>query len=92
LLVAFARIEQHYFRQGCFLGDGGLLHGLDRTRHIPGVIVNGRSDMKTTPDGAFELHRAWPEADYHIVEDAGHIGAEPCTLSLLIKATDRFRP
>lgn len=92
LLVAFARIEQHYFSQGCFLGDGGLLRGIDRIRHIPGVIVNGRYDMKTTPDGAFELHRAWPEAEYHIVEDAGHGGTEPHTLSLLIKATDRFRP
>jgi proline iminopeptidase len=47
--------------------------------------------MKTTPDGAYELHRAWPEAEYHIVEDAGHGGAEPGTLDLLIGATDGFR-
>jgi proline iminopeptidase len=91
MVVTFARIEYHYFSQGCFLGDGGLLTNIDRIRHIPGVIVNGRYDMKTTPDAAWELHQAWPEAEFHLVEDAGHAGAEPGTLRLLIEATDRFR-
>jgi proline iminopeptidase len=91
LLLAFARIEQHYFSNGCFLGDGGLLYALDRVRDLPCVIVNGRYDMKTPPDGAYALHQAWPEADFHIVEDAGHSGGEPGTRDLLLAATDRFR-
>jgi len=91
LLLAFARIEQHYFSQDCFLGDG-LLPGMARIRHIPGVIVHGRYDMKTTADGAYALHQAWPEAAFHLVEDAGHAGAEPGTRDLLIAATDNCRP
>ncbi|RJL32552.1 prolyl aminopeptidase [Bailinhaonella thermotolerans] len=91
-LLAFARIEQHYVSQGCFLEEDQLVRDVDRIRHIPAVIVNGRYDMKTPIDAAFELHRAWPEADFHIVEDAGHSGAEPGILSKVIEATDRFRP
>ncbi|WP_329522490.1 prolyl aminopeptidase [Spirillospora sp. NBC_01491] len=90
LLVGFSRIEQHYFSQGCFLG-AGILAGADRIRHLPGVIVHGRYDMKTPADGALTLHRAWPEAEFHLIEDAGHGGSEPGTLHHLIEATDRFR-
>ncbi|TDE35854.1 prolyl aminopeptidase [Actinomadura sp. 6K520] len=90
LVVAFARITHHYISRGGFLPDEGLLAGVDRIRHIPAVIVNGRYDVKTPPDQAWDLHRAWPEADFHIVEDAGHGGTEPGTRDRLIEATDRF--
>ncbi|GAA0591220.1 prolyl aminopeptidase [Actinomadura livida] len=90
LVVAFARITHHYIAAGGFLPDEGLLAGVDRIRHIPAVIVNGRYDMKTPPDQAWDLHQAWPEADFHIVEDAGHGAAEPGIRDRLIEATDRF--
>ncbi|PZG36385.1 prolyl aminopeptidase [Spongiactinospora gelatinilytica] len=89
-VLGFARIEQHYFSNDCFLGDG-LLAGIDRIRHIPTVIVNGRYDMKTPLEQAWDLHLAWPEAELHIVENAGHAGSEPGTLHHTIAATDRFR-
>jgi proline iminopeptidase len=90
-VVAFARITHHYISRGGFLPEGGLLAGLDRIRHIPCVIVNGRYDVKTPPNQAWDLHRAWPEAEFHIVEDAGHGAGEPGTRHHLIEATDRFR-
>lgn len=52
--------------------------------------MNGRYDIKTPPSQAWDLHRVWPEATFHIVEDAGHSGSEPGTRSLLIEATTRF--
>ncbi|QXJ27004.1 prolyl aminopeptidase [Actinomadura graeca] len=91
LLVAFARITHHYIANGGFLPEEGLLAGVDRIRHIPAVVVNGRYDIKTPPDQAWDLHRAWPEAEFTIVEDAGHGGSEPGTRHVLIEATDRFR-
>ncbi|MEV0612751.1 prolyl aminopeptidase [Nonomuraea sp. NPDC050404] len=90
-LLAFARITHHYIVAGGFLPEEGLLAGIDRIRHIPAVIVNGRYDVKTPPGQAYDLHRAWPEAEFRIVEDAGHGGSEPGTRSLLVQATDRFR-
>jgi proline iminopeptidase len=90
-ILLFARITHHYISNGGFLPEEGLLAGVDRIRHIPTVIVNGRYDMKTPPDQAWDLHQAWPEAEFHLVEDAGHGGSEPGTRHRLIDATDRFR-
>ncbi|WP_433324790.1 prolyl aminopeptidase [Spirillospora sp. CA-294931] len=90
--VAHARLENRYLRNGCFLDSGQLLRDADQIRDIPGVIVNGRYDLLTPPDGAWALHRAWPASELHIVPDAGHAFDEPGTLHRLIEATDRYRP
>lgn len=88
--IAFARIENHYFTNNGFFEDGQLLRNATRLRNIPGVIVQGRYDVCCPPKTAWELHRAWPEAELHIVEDAGHAYSEPGILHSLIQATDKF--
>jgi proline iminopeptidase len=88
--LAFARIENHYFVHDAFLEPGQLIRDAHRLRHIPGVIVQGRYDLATPMRTAWELHRAWPEADFHIVPDAGHAYDEPGILHHLIEATDGF--
>jgi hypothetical protein len=71
--VAFARIENHYFVNGGFFEvDGQILREVDRIRHIPALISQGRDDMVCPIKTAWELHTAWPEADLRIVPDAGH--------------------
>ena len=90
--IAFARIENHYFHhRGFFETDGWLLTHAHRLRSIPGVIVQGRYDMATPPLSAWDLRKAWPEAAFHMVPDAGHAYSEPGILHHLIEATDRFR-
>ena len=59
-------------------------------RHIPGVIVQGRYDVGTPAVTAWDLPRAWPEADLRIVGDAGHTSPNPASSQALIAATDRF--
>ena len=88
--LAFARIENHYFVNGGFMRDGQLIADAHVLRDIPGVIVQGRYDICTPPVTAWDLHRAWPEAEFVMVPDAGHAFDEPGTLSALIEATDRF--
>ncbi|MFC3999638.1 prolyl aminopeptidase [Nocardiopsis sediminis] len=88
--LAFARIENHYFVHGGFFTPGQLLAGVDRLRGIPGVIVQGRYDMCTPAKTAFDLRAAWPEAEFHLVDDAGHAFREPGILDRLIAATDAF--
>jgi proline iminopeptidase len=88
--VAFARIENHYFVNGGFFEDGQLIRDVDKIRHIPCVIVQGRYDVCTPAVTAWDLHRAWPEAEFHLVDDAGHAYIEPGILHHLIEATDRF--
>lgn len=90
--LAFARIECHYFVHGGFFEhDDQLLRNVDRIRKIPAVIVQGRYDVVCPMRSAWDLHRAWPEADLRIVQDAGHSAFEPGNISELIEATDRFR-
>ena len=90
--LAFARIECHYFVNGGFFErDGQLIEEVDKIRHIPAVIVQGRYDMCTPAQTAWDLHRAWPEADFRLVPDAGHASSEPGIIHELVSATDRFR-
>lgn len=88
--LAFARLENHYFTHDCWLDDGQLLRDAGRLRGIPGTIVHGRYDMPCPARNAFALHRAWPEADFHLIEGAGHAYSEPGILDRLIRATDGF--
>jgi proline iminopeptidase len=89
--LAFARIECHYFVNGGFLErDSQLLDDVGRIRHIPTVIVQGRYDVVCPLKSAWDLHRAFPEAEFHVVPDAGHSAFEPGILHELISATDRF--
>ncbi|MFZ6180603.1 prolyl aminopeptidase [Nannocystis pusilla] len=89
--LAFARIEAHYFVHRGFLErDNQLVENVPRIRNIPTVIVQGRYDVVCPPQSAWDLHRAWPEADLRIVDDAGHSAFEPGILHELVAATDRF--
>lgn len=88
---AFARIECHYFvNNGFFKTPNWLLENVHRIRHIPAVIVQGRYDVVCPLKSAWDLHRAWPEAELQIVPDAGHAAGETGTMARLIEAADRF--
>jgi proline iminopeptidase len=89
--LAFARIENHYFHHGAWLEEDQLLKNADRLKGIPGAIVHGRYDMPCPARYAWALHKAWPDAAFHLVEGAGHAYSEPGILHHLIEETDRFR-
>ncbi|MCW2309885.1 prolyl aminopeptidase [Rhodobium gokarnense] len=88
--LAFARIENHYFVNAGFLDEGQLIRDAGRLKAIPGVIVQGRYDAATPMRTAYDLHKAWPEAEFTVIDDAGHAFSEPGIRSALIAATDRF--
>ena len=88
--LAFARIENHYFVHGGWVEEGQLIREAGKLADIPGVIVQGRYDMACPPVTAWELHKAWPQAEFHLIENAGHAYSEPGILDRLIKATDKF--
>jgi proline iminopeptidase len=90
--LALARIECHYFVNNTFFQtDDWLIEHVEAIRRIPGVIVQGRYDVVCPAMSAWELSRAWPEADLRIVPDAGHHAMEPGIVDALVTATDRFR-
>ncbi len=85
-----ARLEAHYFRNQRFTPDDRLLEGVPRIRHLPTFIVHGRYDIVCPISGAVDLHRAFPESDLAIVDDAGHASREPGTARHLVAACDRI--
>ncbi len=89
---AFARIECHYFvNDGFFESDDWLLEeARAKLQSTPGVIVHGRYDVVTPLSTAWELSKAWPKAELHIVPDAGHSSMEPGIIDRLVQATDDF--
>ena len=88
--LSLARIEAHYFVHDIFLPKNSLLAQLPRIRHLPATIVQGRYDAVCPIVNADELARAWPEATYVIVDDAGHSAFEPGISHELVRATDQF--
>jgi len=88
---AFARIECHYFtNKGFFSEDNFLLNNIDRIRNLKTVIVHGRYDVICPVENAWELHRAFPEAELHIIPDAGHSLSEHGITAKLIAYTDKW--
>jgi len=88
--LAFARIENHYFVHAGWLEEGQLLRDAGKLKDIPGTIVHGRYDMPCPLRYAWALHKAWPGAEFFLVEGAGHAYSEPGILDRLIRATDKY--
>ncbi|KAJ7756519.1 proline iminopeptidase [Mycena maculata] len=89
---AFARIENHYFVNDGFMRDGQLLETqeIDKIRHIPTIVVQGRYDVICPATTAYALKKVFPELTLHIVPDAGHSSREKGIEELLVQATDKF--
>lgn len=88
--IAIARIENHYMINKGWIEEGAMIRNAGILRDIPGVIVQGRYDCCTPPAAAWDLKRAWPQAELNIVPDGGHLFSEPGILDGLLRATDRF--
>ncbi len=90
--LAFSRIECHYFVHGGWLeSDDQLIRDAKLLKQVPGVIVQGRYDVVCPPETAWALHKAWPQARFVMVEDAGHNSREAGIARELVAAADRFR-
>ena len=89
--LGLARIEAHYFKHNIFLPDNFLLENLPKIRHLPATMVQGRYDMVCPIVSADDLHRAWPEAEYRIIDAAGHSAFEPGIRVALISAMEKLK-
>ena len=88
--LSVALIECHYFVNNAFLEPDQLINELDKIRHIPAHIVQGRYDIICPMESAWELHQAWPEANFHIIPDAGHAASEEGITNALVKIMDEL--
>lgn len=89
--LCMAKMETHYFINNAFLPPEGLLAHVDKIRHIPTIIVQGRYDIVCPIMSADDLARAFPEAQYIIVPNAGHSAGDPALQAELLKATEKVK-
>jgi proline iminopeptidase len=87
--LAFVRICAHYFSNGAWLDEGVLLRDANHLRNIPGALIHGRFDMGSPLVTAWELARAWPDAELIVADDSGHMGGDAMKNRILI-ALERF--
>jgi proline iminopeptidase len=89
--LAFALIENHYFVNKGFLeNENQLLDNIEKIRHIPAVIIQGRYDVVCPPTTAYELYQEWPESELKIAPYSGHSAFEEEITDLLIETTNNF--
>ncbi len=86
--MAFARIVTHYFHHRAWLADNQLLDNAARLAGIRGALVHGRLDLGGPLDTAWQLAKAWSDADLFVV-GTGHGGGEEMT-ERIVDATNRF--
>lgn len=82
---AFARLENHYFVNACFLDEGQLLRDRPRIEHLPAVIVQGRYDMVCPPLSAWTLAQGWARAELRMIPASGHALTEPRIAAELVR-------
>jgi proline iminopeptidase len=91
--LPFARIENHYFtNKGFFPRDGYLIEKkqIDKIRHIPTFVVQGRYDCVCPARSAYDLSIAFPEATVKYTL-TGHSSYEHEIIAELVAATERFK-
>ena len=91
MALGLSRIEAHYFVNDIFLPPNFLIDNIGKIRHIPTTIVQGRYDAVCPIVSADDLVRVFPEADYHIINDAGHSAFEPGIRAKLVETMEKLK-
>lgn len=74
-LVTFVRICSRFALHNAWREDGSLVRNAQSLKAVPGSIIHGRLDLSCPLKNAWDLARAWPNANLVIVDDAGHKGS-----------------
>ena len=89
--LAMGRLSCHYFQHGNFFeSDEWVLENLHTLRDIPCTMIQGRHDLVTPVFTAWDISRAWPEAELHIIDGAGHSATEPGITTAILAAADKY--
>lgn len=85
-----ALIISHYARHEFFIGRDGVPLQFEALRDKPCIIIHGQRDMVCPLESAWTLHRAWPQSELRVVEEGGHVTAEPAIGAVLVRAFDEL--
>jgi proline iminopeptidase len=88
--LRFARLVSHYWGHAAWLDEGVLQREAGKLAGIPGVLIHGRLDFSSPVEVAWKMVQAWPDAELHLVEAAGHgTGLSDLVLAAVERFADR---
>ena len=74
---AFARIENHYFKNLGFLNKSQQIrYNMHKISDIPSIIIQGRYDLICPPVNAYNLSQKWIGSKLKIINTAGHSSSD----------------
>jgi proline iminopeptidase len=88
--LRLARLVTHYWGHAGWIEEGALQRDAGKLAGIPGVLIHGRLDISSPADIAWQMARAWPDAELQLVEDGGHGAGNASMADLVLQAIDRF--
>jgi len=57
-------------------GEDQLLRDAATLDGIPGILIQGRYDVSSPLDTAWQLSQRWSTSELHVLDDAGHGGGD----------------
>jgi proline iminopeptidase len=84
------RVQSHYLRHGCWLGERPLLARCAQVPRVPTLLLHGRADRVCPPDGATLLHARLPGSRLRWIDAAGHDPSHPAMAAAMVETLDRW--
>ncbi|HVZ67059.1 MAG TPA: prolyl aminopeptidase [Patescibacteria group bacterium] len=75
--LSIALLETHYFLNGCFVPRNFILDNIDKIKHIPCYVEQGRFDMCTPAISAYDLSKAYGKKLKLEWVNSGHLRSDP---------------
>ena len=89
--LSIGLLEAYYFANHMFWPEENyILNHVDKIQSIPTDIVHGRYDVNCRVRGAYELKKALPQANLHIIEAGAHSPYEPYMMNELVTIMDQL--
>jgi proline iminopeptidase len=90
-VLAHSLLENHYFLHNGFIDGDDMISRLKETLGNKTIhLVQGRYDMVCPFKTAWEVHKALPNSQLHIIDDAGHTAKQPQVASKFINILDHL--
>lgn len=86
---SLAILEAYYIKNNCFIPEDFIMKNVDKIKHIPTTIVQGRYDFICPPVQAFRLHEGLSNSTLNIV-NSGHSSSDAETKKALISELKRI--
>jgi len=89
-MVKQVQMEIYYALNKYFIAENEVIQRCSVLQDTPTIIIHGRNDLVCPIEAGISLHQAMPNAEFIVLENAGHIASGEVMEDALVDATDRM--